>query len=94
VTSLGIDAERQMGVSDGARSAARVGEATWKCLPVAAMVHPGKDNGRLLHDQTILYGCDPFDAPCDLPYFIDGPLRSNEAAQLDGALVRFDTDLE
>ena len=58
------------------------------------MLHPGKDNGRLFHDQIILYGCDPFDAPCDLTRFIDGLLRINEAAQLNGALVSFDTDLE
>ena len=36
------------------------------------MLHPGKDNGRLFHDQIILYGFDPFDAPCDLTRFIDG----------------------
>ena len=58
------------------------------------MFHPGKDNGRLFHDQIILYGFDPFDAPCDLTRFIDGLLRINEAAQLNDALVSFDTDLE
>jgi hypothetical protein len=51
-------------------------------------------NVRLFHNQTILYGGDPFDAPCDLTRFIDGLLRINEAAQLNDALVRFDTDLE
>ena len=60
----------------------------------AAMFHPGKDNGRLFHDQIILYGFDPLDAPCDFTRFIDGLLRINEAAQLNGALVSFDTDLE
>ena len=60
----------------------------------AAMVHPGKDNGRLFHDQIILYGGDPVDAACDLPRFIDGLLRINEAAQLNHPLVSFDTDLE
>ena len=58
------------------------------------MLHPGKDNGRLFHDQIILYGCDSFDAPCDLTRLIDGLLRINEAAQLNRALVSFDTDLE
>jgi len=58
------------------------------------MFHPGKDNGRLFHDQIILYGFDPLDAPYDLTRFIDGLLRINEAAQLNGALVSFDTDLE
>ena len=53
-----------------------------------------KDNGRLFHDQIILYGFDPSDAPCDLTRFIDGILGINEAAQLDGALVCFNTDLE
>ena len=60
----------------------------------AGMLHPGKDKGRLFHDQTILYGCDPFDAPCDLNRLIDGLLRINEAAQLNDALESFDTDLE
>ena len=57
------------------------------------MLLPGKDNGRLFHDQAILYGCDPFDAPSDLTRFIDGLLRINEAAQLNDALVSFNTDL-
>ena len=61
---------------------------------VAAVLHPGKDNGRLFHDQIILYGFDPFNAPCDFTCFIDGLLRINEAAQLDRALERLDTDLE
>jgi hypothetical protein len=52
------------------------------------------DNGRLFHDQTILYGFYPVDAPCDFNRFIDGLLRINEAAQLNGALVSFDTDLK
>jgi len=61
----------------------------------AARLHPGKDNGRLfLHVQIILYGFDPFDATCDFTRFIDGLLRINEAAQLNDALVSFDTDLE
>jgi len=58
------------------------------------MLLPGKDSGRLFHDQAILYGGDPFDAPCNLTRFIDGLLRIYEAAQLNRALVRFDTDLE
>jgi hypothetical protein len=53
-----------------------------------------KDNGRLFHDEIILYRFDPVDAPCDLACFIDGLLRINEAAQLNDALVSFDTDLE
>ena len=53
-----------------------------------------KDNNRLFHDQVILYGPDPFDAPRDFTRFIDGVLRINEAAQLDPAFVRLDADLE
>ena len=49
---------------------------------------------RLFHDQIILYGSDPLDAPCDLTRFIDGLLRINEAAQLNDPLVSFNTDLE
>ena len=60
----------------------------------AAVLHPGKDNGRLFHDQIILYGFDPFNAPCDFIRFIDGLLRINEAAQLNGALESFDADLK
>jgi len=60
----------------------------------AVMPHPGKDNGRLFHDQIILYGFDPLDAPRDFTRFIHGLLRINEAAQLNGALESFDTDLE
>ena len=62
--------------------------------PVVPMLHPGENNAHLFHDQIILYGCDPFDAPYDLNRFIDGLLRINEAAQLNGALVSFDTDLK
>ena len=58
------------------------------------MFHPGKDNGRLFYDQIILYGGDPVDATCDLTRFIGGLLRINEAAQLNDALLGFDTDLE
>ena len=50
--------------------------------------------GRLFHDQIILYGCDPFDAPCDLNRCIHSLLRINEAAQLNNALVGFHTDTE
>ncbi len=57
-------------------------------------VPSGKGFRRLFHDQTILYRCDPVDAPCDLARFIDGLLRINETAQLNDALVSFDTDLE
>jgi hypothetical protein len=60
----------------------------------SALLHPGKDNGRLFHDQIILYGFDPFDAAGDFTRFIDGLLGINEAAQLNDALVSFDTDLE
>jgi len=59
----------------------------------AARLHPGKDN-RLFYDQVILYGPDPFDAPCDFNRLIDGLLRINEAAQLNGALEGFNPDLE
>ena len=54
----------------------------------------GNDNGRLFYDQIILYGADPFDAPCDFHRFIDGLLRIDEAAQLNGALEGFNPDLE
>jgi hypothetical protein len=36
---------------------------------------------RLFHDQIILYGFYPLDAPYDFTRFIDGLLRINEAAQ-------------
>jgi hypothetical protein len=49
---------------------------------------------RLFHDQIILNGFNTVDARCDLTSFIDGHLRINEAAQLNRALVSFDTDLE
>ena len=62
--------------------------------PLAKRLRPGKDNGRLFHDQIILYGTDSLDAPCDFNRFIDGLLRVNEAAQLDYALESLDTDLE
>jgi hypothetical protein len=55
---------------------------------------PWKDNGRLFHEQIILYGVDPLDAPGDLTRFIDGLLRIHEAAQLHDALVGFHTDLK
>jgi hypothetical protein len=58
------------------------------------MLHPRRDNGRLFHDQVSPYGFDPFDAMCDFTRFIDDLLRTNEAAQLNGALVGVDTDLE
>ena len=58
------------------------------------MFHPGKNNGRLFHDQIILYGFDSFDGPYDFTRFIHGLSRINEAAQLNNALVGFDTDLE
>ena len=58
------------------------------------MFHPGKDNGRLFHNQIILYGFDPLNDPYDFTRFIDAVLRINEAAQLNDALVSFDTDLE
>ena len=58
-----------------------------------ARLHRGKDNGQLFHNQVILYGFDSWDALCELTRFIGGLLRINEAAQLNGALVSFDTDL-
>jgi hypothetical protein len=60
----------------------------------AARLFPGKDTRCLFQDQIILYGLDPFHAPCDFNRFIDGLLRINEAAQLDDALVGFNPDLE
>jgi hypothetical protein len=67
------------------------------CVTLGDFGHLGlapKDYSHLFHDQIIFYGCDPFNAPCDFHRFIDGLLRINEAAQLNGALVRFHTDLE
>ena len=58
------------------------------------MFHPGKECGRLFHDQIILYGFNPLDAPCDLTRLIRGLSRINEAAQLNDPLVSFNTDLE
>jgi hypothetical protein len=58
------------------------------------MPHPGKDNVRLFYNQIILYGPDPFDALGDFNRLIDGLLRINEAAQLNGTLEGFNTDLE
>ena len=64
-------------------------------LALAARLFSGKNSRRLfLHVQTILYGFYPFDASGDFTRFIDSLLGINEAAQLDCALVRFDTDLE
>lgn len=70
------------------------GEVTWKCLLAAAMVHQGKDNGRLFDDQIILYGFDPFDALGNFSRFIGGLLRINGTVQLNDALVSFNTDFE
>jgi hypothetical protein len=61
---------------------------------VVAMLHPRRDNARLFHNQIILHRCDPFDATCDFTRLIEGLFRTNEAAQLNGALVGLDTDLE
>jgi hypothetical protein len=61
---------------------------------VAVILCLGKENGRLFHDQIILYGFDPFDAPGNFTRFIDGLLRINGAAQLNVAFESFDTDLE
>ena len=49
---------------------------------------------QLFHDQIILDGFDPVDAPGDFTRFIHGLLRINKAAQLHGAPVSFDTDLK
>jgi len=48
----------------------------------------------LFNDETVLHGSDPFDDSCNLNRFIDGPLRTNEAAHLNDALVGFHTDPE
>ena len=75
---------------------ARVGRSETQGYSPGFRIGPSglKDNARLFHDQIILYGCDPFNASCDFPCFINGLLRISEAAQLNGALVGFDTDLE
>ena len=49
---------------------------------------------RLFHNEIILDGFNPFDAPGDLAGFIDGLLRINEAAQLHRTLEGFDADLK
>ena len=58
------------------------------------MLYSGRDNGCLFHDQVILYGFYASDASCDFNRFIDGLLRIDEAAQLNGALVSFNPDLK
>jgi hypothetical protein len=40
------------------------------------------------------HGFESFHAPCNFTRFIGGLLRTNEAAQLNGAPVGFDPDLE
>ena len=62
--------------------------------PVVTMLHPEENDTRLFDNQIILYGCDPFDATGDFTRFIDGLLRTNEAAQLNGALKGLDTDMK
>jgi hypothetical protein len=42
----------------------------------------------------VFYGVDPVDAPGDFTRSIDRALRINDATQLHGALVGFDTDFE
>ena len=49
---------------------------------------------RLFHDQIIFDGRDAFDGPCDLNCFVDGLLSINKAAQLNSALVGFNTNLK
>jgi hypothetical protein len=73
-----------------------MGATEWSMsLLVSSLLHPKKNTRRLFfHDQIILYGFDPFDAPYDFTRFIDGLLRINESAQLNGAFERFDTDLK
>jgi len=48
----------------------------------------------LFDDEAVLYGFDAADASCDLNRFVNGVLRTHKAAELNGALVRFDADLE
>ena len=60
----------------------------------ATRLFPGKDNACLFHDQIILDRFDPLDTPGDFTRFVDGLLRTNEAAQLNDALAGFDTDFE
>ena len=61
----------------------------------AARIFLRKNTRRLfLHVQIILNGGDPFDGFRDFHRFIDGLLRINETAQLNDALVCFDTDLK
>ena len=61
---------------------------------VAAVLHSGKDNGCLFHDEIIPNGDDPFDAACDLTRLLDSCLRINEAAQLNDAFPGFYADLK
>jgi hypothetical protein len=49
---------------------------------------------RLFHDQIIFYVFNPFDAVCDFVRFINRLYRISESAQLSGAFVSFNTDLE
>jgi len=58
------------------------------------MLHSGKGNGRLFHDEIIPDGFDPFDAACDLASLIGGLVGINEAAQLNDAFAGFYADLK
>lgn len=62
--------------------------------PPLLMLEPATSNGCLFHDQVILYGFDSCDTPGDFNGFIDGLLRINKTAQLNNALVNFDTNLD
>jgi hypothetical protein len=73
----------------------RVGdEEEFQFASAVAELNSRRDNSPLFHNKIIFYGCDPFDAMCDFTRFIDGLLRSNEAAQLNGALKGLDTDMK
>ena len=69
-------------------------EATPYNLERLRFMNLKKDNSRLFHDQIILDGFDSFDTHYDFIRFIDSFFRINEAAQLDRALERLDTDLK
>jgi hypothetical protein len=56
--------------------------------------NPNKESERLFHNQIILYRFYPFDTLGNFTCFIDGLLRIDEAAQLNGALVSFDADVK
>ena len=101
---VSTEGETSPSVRPSLKKLALVPQSRLRCLLVSLLAaaatsfgtttDKGQRNNRLFHDQVIPYGFDPFYAPCDVTRFIGGFLRINEAAQLNGSLESFDTDLE